>query len=395
MQKRKLIAIIVVGVFISIVLSSRAYADTTDPAVSSKTRVSAIEKKISNAVPYPTDIQLMEQGERSYIYKTYTVAADYDPNNLIETSFSQGGYHFQYSEIIHREHSPESRAKPVSETKTIESETDDKSKILELMGDKLQYSDNDGYKGEMHINPDTLQITENGRTSYTYTISDIREYTGLDRNDPSYIPQTVMKSGVTLYLQSIGWNVTTSENMGYSDIPTSYSATAVYSAPATGSKTAGYTATVTFSGEAKKELVGKNIYTIVYEGEQVVIPVNYLPFIITGIIIIVFFAVCIVLLRLRKNVEVYVYQQGVPVLYCKERIKRQTPILKLTQLDGVQIRLVLSKKLAAMLNNQMLFVVGRYHNLRFLSDGNTIQDFWLANKNDSKPSPQNEEEEEI
>ncbi len=42
--------------------------------------------------PYPIDIQLSEQSGRSFLYKTYTVAADYAPDQLVEDPFSQGGY---------------------------------------------------------------------------------------------------------------------------------------------------------------------------------------------------------------------------------------------------------------------------------------------------------------
>ena len=39
--------------------------------------------------PYPIDIQLSEQGGRSFLYKTYTVAAGYAPDQLVEDPFSQ------------------------------------------------------------------------------------------------------------------------------------------------------------------------------------------------------------------------------------------------------------------------------------------------------------------
>jgi len=60
--------------------------------------------------PYPIDIQLSEQSSRSFLYKTYTVAADYAPDQLVEDPFSQGGYHFRFSEIIQRDYDDSHRA---------------------------------------------------------------------------------------------------------------------------------------------------------------------------------------------------------------------------------------------------------------------------------------------
>lgn len=399
MQKIKLLIIAIAGALMTVSLSAPVFAASAsimetpessgEPTVNVK--VEAMGEMIGT-IPYPTDIQLAEQGELSYLYKPYTAAANCDPNSLIEAPFTQGGYHYKYSEIIQREHIPESNAKAVSEDKTVESDSGEQANILTLMGNKLPYTDNEGYTGDMFLVPESLRITETGRTDYSYIITDVREYPNLDRNDPSYVPNTVQKNGVVLTLQDISWNATSTVGMGYSEIPSKYTAIATYAAPAKGSKASGYMATATFAGEAIKELAGKNIYTIVYEGEQIVVPFNYIPLIIAGLIIVGCIVACVILWRLRKNVTVYVYQQGVPVLYRKERIKIQTPILKLTQLDNVQIRLVFNKKLAAALNDQMLFVIGRYHNLRFPSDGNGIQDFWLTGNNVDAANTQTEEE---
>ena len=58
-------------------------------------------------------------------------------------------------------------------------------------------------------------------------------------------------------------------------------AIAKYPAVASGTKTSGYLATGTFTGEAVKQTAGKNTYTIVYEGEQIVVPFNFAPLIQT------------------------------------------------------------------------------------------------------------------
>ena len=223
-------------------------------------------------------------------------------------------------------------------------------------------------RGELLLLPESLVITEKERSSYTYTISDVREYPNLDRNDPAYIPKSIIKDGYPLPLQDIEWRG------GYSD---RYTALASYSTLASGTKVSGYTAMATYSGEVTKEAVGQSIYTIVYEGEQIIVPFNFAPFIVAGVIMAGCIVAIILLWKLRRNVEVYTYQQGVLKIYRRMRIRWQNPTLELTQLSEVQVRLVLSKKLARQLENQLLFVVGRYSNVRFEVDGGEIQEFWI------------------
>ena len=122
-----------------------------------------IPSQKGTTTPYPIDIQLSEQGGRSFLYKTYTVAANYAPDRLVEDPFSQGGYRFRFSEIIQRDSTPGSTGKPVSQTKSVESATDDRATLLALLGDKLSYSDADGYKGEHSLVPESLSVTETGK----------------------------------------------------------------------------------------------------------------------------------------------------------------------------------------------------------------------------------------
>lgn len=175
--------------------------------------------------PYPIDIQLSEQGGRSFLYKTYTVAAGYAPDQLVEDPFSQGGYRFRFSEIIQRESIPGSTSKPVSQTKSVESATDDRAALLALLGDRLSYSDADGYKGELSLVPESLSVTETGKEPYSYTVTDTKYIEDLENKDWALIPKTTQKNGLTLALQDVDW-----QTEGYNDDPTGYTAIAKYSA---------------------------------------------------------------------------------------------------------------------------------------------------------------------
>jgi hypothetical protein len=270
-----------------------------------------------------------------------------------------------------------SATKTVTESKTVDSDTGDQAAILDLLGNKIPYSDEEGYEGDLFLLPESVATTETGQTSYTYTITDVRQLEGLNNNDMAVIPKSIVKSGLTLPLQTVDWQVTGGEGMGYSEVPISYTATAYYSAPATGTKPAGYTTTANFRGDVIKELIGKSTYTIVYEGEQIIIPFNFTPLVIAGLITAGCVIACVVLWRLRKNVEVYVYQAGVPELYAKLRVSLKKPIIELRLLSDVEIRLMFDRSFAKRLLDPRIFVVSKYKNTRFDLNGARIVDIML------------------
>lgn len=379
-MKNRKILILVTGVLVMAILAVPVMAADGAAGMADTGAVdtgAAVDRDIpdgTQTIPYPTDIQLLEQGARNYLYKTYTVAANYDPDLLVEPNFTQGGYRYRFSEIIQRDSTPASTSKSVTETKTVESSTNEQAEILSLFGSMLPYSDSEGYEGELIIVPESLTISETGRTSYSYTVSDTKRFDNLDSNDMSYIPKTTIKSGMTLSLQTVDWEVTGTEDMGYSGVPSSYSAIATYSAPATGSKASGYTATAVFKGDVVKPMIGKNTYTIVYEGEQIVIPFNFAPLIIAGVIIAGCIVACIILWKTRKNCTIYTMRHGVPELYGKVRIKPKNPVLDLSRLPDMDIRLVFDKRFDKALFDKKVFVIGPQHNFQINMTGSLVHE---------------------
>lgn len=340
-----------------------------------------LPKVEGTTTPYPIDIQLSEQGGRSFLYKTYTVAADYAPDRLVEDPFSQGGYRFRFSEIIQRDSMPGSTGKPVSQTKSVESATDDHATLLALLGDKLSYSDADGYKGELSLVPESLSVIETGKEPYSYTVTDTRYIEDLENKDWALIPKTTQKNGLTLALQDVDW-----QTEGYNEDPISYTAIAKYSAVASGTRTSGYLATGTFTGEAVKQTVGKNTYTIVYEGEQIVVPFNFVPLIIAGVIVAGCVVAAVILWRLRRNVTIYTLHQGVPELYAKVRVSPKNPVLDLSRITDAGVRLVFDKRFVKSLYDQKVFVIGRFTNYRINITGSLVQELPAQQKEEASAS---------
>ena len=137
---------------------------------------------------------------------------------------------------------------------------------LPLLKSTMDYQ-KDGFSGALTLDRDSIQVKETGTSNYSYQLKETKEYTGLDRNDPYYIPKTTEKNGVTLKLADVKWTPMASgaEN---SEVPSLFQATALYTGTAWGSKADGYTVTAEYTGEVSRMTEGKVQYSIVYEEVQ-------------------------------------------------------------------------------------------------------------------------------
>ena len=211
----------------------------------------------------PTNVWMEKEEDFRLLKKTFLVEPDISPSELIEQNVMRHGVTYQFLEMYKTELPGSTETKTVSQKETIATGSKDQNTIAAQAEQTVSY-EQDGFSGTLTL--DTVGITteESGRQSYSYTINDSREYTGLASNDPYLVPKEVNKNGATLSLQDIQWTPTGVKPDG-SGLPASYTATASYSGKGWGSKVTGYTATLPYSGEVTKEIPGKVQYTLVYE----------------------------------------------------------------------------------------------------------------------------------
>lgn len=212
---------------------------------------------------YPIAIETAEDAGVRLLVKTFLVPEGTDPQVLVEESLTRRGITYQVSDILLRELEGDSQTKPVTKTVTTPAETDDTEELLTLLSPTLEYGE-DGYAGTLFLDPSSISAKAADTTSYSYTLKDTREYTGLDRNDPYYIPKSAEKNGVTLTLADVRWTPMASAGDN-SEVPSLYKATAVYTGTAWGSKADGYLVTASYTGEATKTEEGQKMVSIVYE----------------------------------------------------------------------------------------------------------------------------------
>jgi len=216
------------------------------------------------AAEIPNRVVTENRDGRQLIVKTYTLAPDVDPSELSEEPFELEG--FSYAQIsITKEEKPFTDTKSHSETLTVNTETDDLSAILEALAPILRYS-SDGYAGTLSLDHTSIVTEVTGYSNSSFTVTDTKVIDNLDRNDPSYIPQTTVKNGRTLNLSNIDWSV---QGTGLSDdslVPTIYSAVATYSGSGSSKVADGYVTTAMYSGNITANGISEIVYTVTFLG---------------------------------------------------------------------------------------------------------------------------------
>ena len=204
---------------------------------------------------------------RQLIIRTYTLAPGDDPTSLNEGRFEREGFSYSCVSIV-KEEKPFERREQHNETVTVETRSNDLAAILGELGATMLY-DCGEYSAILTLDHTSLHTEATGYSTRSYTITDTKTIEGLDLNDPSYIPRTTVKNGVTLDLQNIDWSV---QSTALSDdvlVPSQYMATATYSANSSYRAANGYITTATYTGEIVTRGIESVIYTVTYVGAPI------------------------------------------------------------------------------------------------------------------------------
>ena len=216
----------------------------------------------------PKDVLTLADGETGKeIIKVYELSLGEDPQALIEEPFEQDGYEYQYQSMV-KEETINQQSKLAEKELTFSTDTNKLEEILPDIPGSIPYDGEDEYEGNLVLNPSSIQTEAEGYASSSYTVSDTRTYTNLPYNDKSLIPQTVEKNGMTLTLANVSWQGEGGTGANGSLIPTSYTATASYSAVGSRRYATGYITTARYSGDVT--LTTEDIlYTLIYSGEPI------------------------------------------------------------------------------------------------------------------------------
>ena len=220
----------------------------------------------ASAMEVPTDTVVQNLNGSQQVVKTYTVAPNTDPQDLIEEPFVLEGYRYTFADIVKSENQA-ADTKTHSEMVTVETSEDDLAVILEQLAPTMEYDDG-LYAGTLSLDHTSLHTEATGYSTRSYTVSETKTISQLDRNDMSYVPATTIKDDVTLNLAGVDWQVTGTDLVGEVLSPSTWQAVASYSGKAYYSAADGYITTAAYVGDITRSGIESVTYRITYLGAE-------------------------------------------------------------------------------------------------------------------------------
>ena len=253
----------------------------------------------------PDDVTYQNLNGQQLAIKVYTLLPDQDPSSLEEPDFEYDGYLYAYSSIV-KEEQTFNEQNSHTETVTITTSSKDLEDILAELKPTMEYDDGHA-SGTLALDHSTIKTEAAGYKQSSYTVTATKNYTGLDRNDSTYIDKTVVKNGRTLSLSNVTWSVESTALVGDELVPATYTAVATYSGTASSKVATGYITTAEYTGTVSASGVSSIQYTVTYIGTPVQPEsesLGTLPLI--GIICLVAMGgLLLIVLLTRKNTTVY------------------------------------------------------------------------------------------
>ena len=160
---------------------------------------------------------------------------------LAEEDFEYDGFLYSHSSTV-KEEQTYNEQNLHTETVTITTSTKNLEDILAELKPTIEYDDGVA-SGTLALDHSTIKTEAAGYKNSSYTVTATKNYTGLDRNDSSYIDKTVVKNGRTLSLSNVTWSVESTALVGDELVPATYTAVATYSGTAYSSVATGYITT--------------------------------------------------------------------------------------------------------------------------------------------------------
>lgn len=142
-----------------------------------------------------------------------------------------------------------------TDTITVDSDTNDLSKILKQLDPRREVTTEDGHTGLLTLDYTSVKVEAKGYKTNTRSLSATRTYPNLSDADLELIPKTITDGGKTLTLGAVEWSG--GEN-GF------YTATASYTGTSSTRAATGYTVTASYTGQVAKTDCEVVTYTAIF-----------------------------------------------------------------------------------------------------------------------------------
>ena len=294
---------------------------------------------VSAQAAAPESVGRQNLNGTEYIVKTYTLPAGSDPAALLEADFEQDGFLFTHHTTGSEEVTATER-KTISEERTAETESKALEDVLKKFPSTILH-EQDGWSGTLALDTGSISTEAAGYTTSSRTVSTTQTYPAMMYQDPSAIPQTAVKDGITLPLTGVSWTVTGTSLAGDSLVPTEYTATATYSKRLSSQVATGYVSTANYGGEVSRTVVTGVVYTLTYIGTPipatVVEPVPWAR-ILAGIAVLLALVggiAVLLIIRSQQGVAVYNLIEDDYLCIGRQRLDVKRPVIDLNEFEDV------------------------------------------------------------
>lgn len=188
------------------------------------------------------------------ISKVYQLSLSDDPSGIPTEDFERGGRRYYLLDMI-KEDEIGVDTQDYTDTITMDSDTNDLSKILKQLEPHREVTTEDGHTGLLALDYTSVKVEAKGYKTNTRSLSATRTYPNLSDADLELIPKTITDGGKTLTLGAVEWSG--GEN-GF------YTATASYTGTSSTRSATGYTVTASYTGEVAKTNCEVVTYTAIF-----------------------------------------------------------------------------------------------------------------------------------
>jgi len=206
------------------------------------------------------------------LVRIYELMPNESPEWINTDSFTRNGYYYQIADIVRQVNVSHTNREHM-EIIQIPSSTNNLATIINGLYQTMDFVDEDGYVGVLHLDIRSIEMTQDGTRSSSRTVSQTREYPHLSSPDLALIPQTITANGRTYTLENVDWRTNTSTPIDFNSIPQTFTAVATYTRTATSTVSTGYTTVAAYSGTLTRVSTGDVRFVATFIGTPILSPI--------------------------------------------------------------------------------------------------------------------------
>ena len=283
----KLFVAFILSVALLVVCASPVFANSEDESVDAI----AITVIIPPVSERPTHTQPTQPTRRIFpinvaegynyegireLVRVYELLPGEKPEWINTDSFTRNGYYYQIAEIVRRVDVAHT-VREHTEVVEVPSSTNNLAGVLAGLSPTMDFVDEDGYVGVLHLDIRSIAMTQDGTSSTSRQVSQTREFPHLSNPDMALIPLTIDVSGRTYTLADVDWRGNTFNPIDFNSVAQTFTAFATYTRTATSTVSTGYTTVATYSGVLTRVSTGDMRFVATFIGTPILSPIVNQP----------------------------------------------------------------------------------------------------------------------